>query len=295
MIIGKVLVFAQEVMINPKYIINFPTKRHWKGKSTIQDINRGLDSLIEEVKKLNIKSIAIPALGSGLGGLDWQQVKSTIINAFCSLPEVDVLLYEPHYLLSVESIEVNTRKPKMTLTKALLIKLMQVYQILDYSHTLLEIQKLMYFINVILSNELKFNFKKFKYGPYTNSINHLLQDMENHYVRGFGDRVQKSEVRLLNNAIKEADEFLAKKHEYLDHIKKIQKLVDGFETPFGMELLSTVHWVTINECNQSPQNKEIIKKVHQWNSRKKQLFSSHHINAAIERLCEESWINTQKD
>ena len=99
----------------------------------------------------------------------------------------------------------------MTLTKALLIKLMQIYQILGYSHTLLEIQKLMYFINVILSNELKFNFKKFKYGPYTNSINHLLQDMENHYTRGFGDRVQKSEVRLLNNAIKEADEFCRKK------------------------------------------------------------------------------------
>ena len=97
MIIGKVLVFSQEAMVNPKYIINFPTKRHWKGKSTIQDINRGLDSLIEEIKKLNIKSIAIPALGSGLGGLDWQQVKSTIINAFSSLPEVDVLLYEPHY------------------------------------------------------------------------------------------------------------------------------------------------------------------------------------------------------
>ena len=290
MMVGKVLIVEQISSANPRYIVNFPTKRHWKGKSIIQDISKGLDSLIVEVKRLKIKSIAIPALGSGLGGLDWLQVKSIIIDAFSQFPDVDVLLYEPHYSPSVQNIEVNTKKPKITLAKALLIKLMQVYQALGYSHSLLEIQKLIYFINIPLQNELKFNFKKSDYGPYASSINHLLQDMENHYTRGFGDRVQKAEVRLLDNAIEEADIFLSEKDKCLENIKKIKQLVDGFETPFGMELLSTAHWVAINECAINSTNDEIIKKVHQWNSRKSKLFQPHHLNIAIARLREGQWI-----
>ena len=145
-------------------------------------------------------------------------------------------------------------------------------------------------MNIPLQSELKFSFKKSNYGPYAGSINHLLQDMENHYTRGFGDRVQKAEVRLLENAIEEADTFLSEKNEYIEHIKKIKQLVDGFETPFGMELLSTVHWVATKECDTNANNNEIIKKVHQWNSRKEKLFQHHHINIAIYRLREEHWI-----
>lgn len=290
MIVGKVLVFEQNTFANPKYIINFPTKRHWKAKSTIQDIRKGLDSLVAEVKRLKIKSIAIPALGSGLGGLDWLQVKSIIVDAFSTFNDIEILLYEPHYSPSVQNIEVNTKKPKITLTKALLIKLMQTYQALGYSHTLLEIQKLLYFININLQSELGFNFRKSNYGPYASSINHLLQDMENHYTRGFGDRVQKAEVRLMENSIEKADIFLQGKDKYIENIKNIKKLVDGFETPFGMELLSTVHWVATKECYNNPTNEEIIKKVHQWNSRKQKLFQPYHINMAIARLKREFWI-----
>lgn len=295
MMVGKVLIFQRESIDYPKYIINFPTKRHWKGKSTLQDISEGLDSLVAEIKHLKIKSIAIPALGSGLGGLDWQQVKSLIIDAFSSLPDVEVWLYEPHYSPSVQSMEVNTKKPRITLAKALLIKLMQVYQALGYSHSLLEIQKLIYFINIPLQDELKFNFQKSNYGPYASTINYLLQDMENHYTRGFGDRVQKAEVHLLDNAIKEADEFLSGHTTYLENINRIKRLVDGFETPFGMELLSTVHWVAIHECSTNLSNEEIIKHVQQWNSRKKKLFQPHHINIAINRLKEGRWIRLKEE
>jgi O-acetyl-ADP-ribose deacetylase (regulator of RNase III)/uncharacterized protein YwgA len=290
MIIGQVLIFERSAVDNPKYIINFPTKRHWKGKSTIDDIREGLNSLVAEVKKLEIKSIAIPALGSGLGGLDWMQVKPIIINAFLTLPEVDIQLFEPHFSPAPESIMVNTKKPNMTLTRALLIKLLQVYQALGYPHSLLEVQKLMYFMDVLLGNELKLNFAKKQYGPYTNKINHVLQDMENHFIRGYGDRVQKAEIRLLEGAIGEADAFLLQKNNYLEKINHIEKLIDGFETPFGMELLATVHWVAVRECNQPLSNTEIISKVHQWNERKKNLFQSNHIDAAIGRLVEEKWI-----
>ena len=290
MIIGQVLVFERNAMDNPKYIINFPTKRHWKGKSTIEDIKEGLKSLVTEIKKLEIKSIAIPALGSGLGGLDWSQVKPIIMNAFLALPAVEVQLFEPNFSPELETITVNTKKPKMTLTRALLIKLLQVYQALGYPHSLLEVQKLMYFMDVLLGNELKLEFAKKQYGPYTNKINHVLQDMENHFIRGYGDRVQKAEIRLLEGAISEADAFLSQKNNYLEKINQVEKLIDGFETPFGMELLATVHWVVMRECEQPLSNIEIISKVHQWNNRKKHLFQSNHIDAAIIRLVAELWI-----
>ncbi len=79
----------------PRYIINFPTKRHWRGKSKIEDIETGLKSLVDSVRRFNIKSIAIPPLGCGNGGLNWGQVKPMIANAFIKLPDVTVIIFEP--------------------------------------------------------------------------------------------------------------------------------------------------------------------------------------------------------
>ena len=82
-------------LFNPKYIINFPTKRHWRDKSKIEDIQTGLKALVAEVQQLGITSIAIPALGCGNGGLDWLEVKPLIESAFVELPEVKVVVFEP--------------------------------------------------------------------------------------------------------------------------------------------------------------------------------------------------------
>nr|WP_222427079.1 macro domain-containing protein [Hyella patelloides] len=79
----------------PKYIINFPTKRHWRGKSKIEDIESGLKALVESVKQFDIKFIAVPPLGCGNGGLNWAQVKSMIVNAFVELPDIQVVIFEP--------------------------------------------------------------------------------------------------------------------------------------------------------------------------------------------------------
>lgn len=79
---------------NPKYIINFPTLYHWKDKSKLKDIKQGLEDLLTVVKKKKIKSIAIPALGCGVGGLEWREVKQVIENTFKD-SKVQVHLYEP--------------------------------------------------------------------------------------------------------------------------------------------------------------------------------------------------------
>lgn len=92
---GKMLVFETGLLTGPRYIINFPTKRHWKGKSRMEDIETGLPALLDEIKKRGIRSVAVPPLGCGLGGLDWNKVRPKIVHAFESLPEVRVLLFEP--------------------------------------------------------------------------------------------------------------------------------------------------------------------------------------------------------
>ena len=112
--LGRMLTFSTGTLVNPKYIINFPTKRHWKGKSRIEDINRGLIALIDEVQRLEITSIAVPPLGCGNGGLNWSDVRPLIEAAFASLPHVRVLLYAPIGAPDAEAMPVRTTKPRVT-------------------------------------------------------------------------------------------------------------------------------------------------------------------------------------
>lgn len=79
----------------PRYIINFPTKRHWRDSSQYLDIVHGMKDLVRVVTEENIRSIAIPALGCGCGGLQWGRVYPLIQEAFSSRPGVEVLIYPP--------------------------------------------------------------------------------------------------------------------------------------------------------------------------------------------------------
>lgn len=116
---GKMFVFKLNVAMDPQYIINFPTKRHWKSKSRIEDIESGLKALIQEVEQRKIKSIAIPALGSGLGGLNWDDVRPMIERAFEGLSgHVRVLLYGPQVPPDSRDMLVRTTKPRMTSARA---------------------------------------------------------------------------------------------------------------------------------------------------------------------------------
>ena len=79
----------------PRYIINFPTKRHWQAKSRMEDIEAGLDALVREIRQRDIRSIAIPSLGSSLGGLRWEDVRPRIEAALAGLDDVEGTLFEP--------------------------------------------------------------------------------------------------------------------------------------------------------------------------------------------------------
>lgn len=122
---GKGLTFETGSMLRSRYIINFPTKRHWRGKSRYEDIEAGLRALVSEVKRLGIRSIAVPPLGCGLGGLSWGKVRPMIEAAFAGAPDVRVTLFEPAGAPEARAMPVRTQRPRMTVARALFIRLMR--------------------------------------------------------------------------------------------------------------------------------------------------------------------------
>jgi O-acetyl-ADP-ribose deacetylase (regulator of RNase III) len=285
---GRMLVFETGGMINPKYIINFPTKRHWKGKSKMADIESGLVDLVAQVRGLGIRSIAVPPLGAGLGGLSWPEVKKRIESAFAGLPDVRVLLFEPKGAPPVEQMPVRTKAPNMTPGRALLIRLLNLYGLQGYRHSLLEVQKLAYFLQEA-GEPLRLKFVAHHFGPYADNLNHALQHIEGHFIRGYGDRSAKAEIRLVPGATELATEFLRERPEAEQHLERVKQLIEGFETPYGMELLSTVHWVVTHETDVGGDLEAVRERVAAWNERKKNLMKPQHIQKAYSRLERQGW------
>ncbi len=287
---GRMFIFETGSMVNPRYIINFPTKRHWRGKSRIEDIESGLKALMDDVKRLGIRSIAVPPLGSGLGGLEWNVVRPMIRQAFATLPNVRVLLYAPQGAPAAKDMPVRTAQPKMTPARALFIKLMDRYSALHYRRTLLEIQKLAYFLQEA-DEPLRLRFEKGVYGPYAHNLNKVLEMLEGHYIRGFGDSQKPdTEIELLPNSVDEADAFLQEHAESLRRLDRVSDLIAGFETPYGMELLSSVHWVGVHDEPAARDEKLAAQAVQNWNERKRGMFRPQHVQVAWERLKHQCWL-----
>ena len=121
---GRMFVYESGQVINPRYIINFPTKRHWRGKSRMEDIEAGLDALAQEIRERNIRSIAVPPLGSNLGGLSWDDVRPRVEAALGDLDNLTVLLFEPGGGPAEDRPNRSTKTPRMTRGRAARVSLM---------------------------------------------------------------------------------------------------------------------------------------------------------------------------
>ncbi|NCC31562.1 MAG: Appr-1-p processing protein [Chloroflexia bacterium] len=290
---GRMLVFEPNVLLGPTYIINFPTKRDWRGKSRLEDIDAGLTALVDEIRRRNIRSIAIPPLGSGLGGLDWQLVRPRIEAALAPLTDVHVKIYEPSspQALSVQMQAPNV--PTMTPARAALVLLIHRYLrgLMDPWVTLLEVHKLLYFMQEA-GQPLKLKYQKGPYGPYAENLRHVLKAVEGHLVTGYadgGDQPGKP-LELLPGVIEHATPLLQEDAEAHARFERVADLVEGFETPFGMELLATVHWVMSREGAQTED--AVINATYAWN-RRKHRFSAHQILLARHILRKKGWFSPQ--
>ena len=286
--IGKMLVFDSGQLANPRYIINFPTKGHWRERSKIEDVEAGLVDLERVIRDYEIGSVAVPPLGCGSGGLDWNLVRPLIVNSLSQFANVKIFIYEPAGAPKAEHIRVATEKPNMTPGRAALIYLMDHYSIPGYRFSLLEIQKLMYFLQTA-GEPLKLNYVKRQFGPYAENLNHVLQRVEGHFLRGYGDRSGKASVYLLPNAEEEAEQFLGDTPETLERLQKVLQLIEGFETPYGMELLATVHWLAGENPAVKNDPQAAVNGFQSWNPRKRDYFRPEHIYSAWTQLREFQW------
>jgi len=290
---GQVFTFDLNRFQNPKYIINFPTKRHWKGKSKLEFIESGLKTLVQEINRLDIRSIALPPLGSGLGGLSWKEVYTRIETALSTLDNVSVLVYEPYGAPKPSEMPDRTIQPRMTPGRATLLGLMRVYltPLMDDSITLLEIHKLMYFMQAA-GEPLRLNYVKGVYGPYATNLHHVLERIEGHFIVGYGDGTEAPGkiIEYKPKAMESAESLLVRRVETRARLERIEELIRGFETPYGMELLSSVDWVAKQEDPKACSDPgAAVNGVQSWSPRKKKMFGTHHIRSAWERLHEQEW------
>ena len=278
-------------LASPRFIINFPTKRHWRQPSKLEYVRDGLRDLVAQVKLLKIGSIAVPPLGCGNGGLEWSAVRPLIVEAFASAPDVRVVLFEPADAPAADQIIDRRTKPGMTPARAAVLALMGRYVETDYEYrlSLVEVQKLAYFLQHAGEN-LRLEFRAHHYGPYADNLRKALRNIEGHYTRGVGDGKNSPEtpIELLPGAVDEARARLEQRPDTLARLDRVAALIEGFETPFGMELLGTVHWVMQHGANPDDAD-DVLAKVQSWSERKRSQMKDGHVRAAWARLHEQGW------
>tara|TARA_R100000988_G_scaffold84275_2_gene47256 strand:+ start:87 stop:1151 length:1065 start_codon:yes stop_codon:yes gene_type:complete len=288
---GRMFVYETGQLTAPRYIINFPTKRHWRGASRMDDIDTGLQALVETLRKYKIQSVAVPPLGSGLGGLDWDEVKPRIEAALQPLSDVRVVVYEPGGAPASRRMVKNRKVPEMTAGRAALVELMNRYLrgLLDPTVSLLEVHKLMYFMQEA-GEALRLQYQKAHYGPYAENLRHVLNAVEGHFIFGYADGgdAPNKPLQLVPGATEDAARFLKQHPETQGRFDRVSDLVEGFESPFGLELLATVHWIVKTESAATPE--EIITRTYAWNERKRQ-FTERQIELAVQVLAEKKWLS----
>lgn len=293
---GKMFVTETGELLGPRWIVNFPTKQHWRAKSKMAWVEQGLNDLHRFIVENQVQSIAIPPLGAGNGGLDWQDVKPKIEKALADLPDVQVLVFEP--TAKYQNVAKKNGVKSLTPARAMVAELVRRYWVLGMECSLLEIQKLAWFLQRVivaqgLKNELQLDFQANYYGPYANNLDHLLNALDGSYLKA-DKRIPDSnplDAICFNDAKKSfvATYLQSEAKEFLPALEKTSQIIDGFESPFGMELLSTVDWLVVQEgCEPTLESVKAgmarWPAGPKWAQRKLNLFDDKQVQFAIDRL-----------
>jgi O-acetyl-ADP-ribose deacetylase (regulator of RNase III) len=285
--IGRMFVTETHRLDGPRLIINFPTKRHWRSKSQLADIEAGLADLRRVLADGEVRSVAVPALGCGLGGLRWPDVQPLIEAALGDL-DTRVLVFPPQAAPAPERMRDERPAPGLTPARAALIGLISRYVPPEEGATPLVVQKLLYFLQAAGEPLQRVKFVRQKYGPYADAARHLVQALEGHYLSGYGDGTGNRAVRLMPGAAEEAEVFLRDYPETLARFERIGYLIEGFETPYGLELLATTHWAATYEGASDLEAATSV--VREWSARKERLFTREHVAIAWNRLEDGGWL-----
>lgn len=283
--IGKIFV-TETGQLFPKYIINFPTKKHWRHPSKYEWIEAGLRSLKDWLRKNHISSIAIPPLGSGNGKLDWNRVKLMIKENLKEFQnDIEIIILEPSSEFETKPSKANVQA-KLTPARAMLLYILSRYQVMGYEINLLVVQKIAYFLQR-LGEPLRLKFEKGYYGPFAYNLLPVLKAIRYKYInyKTLDDAKPSIAIHQKQSSIKEVEEYVENylAQEQKEHLAKTIELIKEFETPFGLELLGTVDYIFTQE-NRVMDSKEVLREIKNWTNRKKKLFKQYHIDVAKDKL-----------
>jgi len=284
--LGKVLVVPVNTIQGVSYIINFPTKANWRFPSKIQWIAAGLDDMRNKLIAYNIKSVAIPPLGCGNGGLDWDDVKDLILRKLSGL-NIEIQLYQPS--AAIREILKKEDKPKaarLTPARAMLLYAFYQYRALGENVCEFAGEKLSYFLQRFGETQFKLDFEKGYYGPYSGKVKHVLYAMNGYYLRGYEQKDNKpfDAIEVVVSKAPEVKDYMSANLSEIqsNRLKKMMQFILGFESPYGLELLATVDFL-VNQ-KKSYDKSIITDELKQWSERKNTLFPAKHIELAINHL-----------
>lgn len=296
--VGKVFVTASEELF-PKWIIHFPTKKHWRHPSKIEWIQDGLKDLARVVKDLDIKSIAVPPLGCGNGGLDWRDVRPLVEEAFAAMSGVDATIFEP--TADYQNQPKRSGVQELTPARALVAEVVRRYAALSLDCTLLEVHKLAYFLQKAVvalggSDPLELRFSANRYGPYADRLRHLLNALDGSYLHSpkrISDASPLDQIRFESSRQEAVSLFIEDRAaEYVPALNATTELIDGFESPLGLELLATVDWL-VDEQGIDRNLEAVRDGLSTWPGgsgaaeRKMEIFDDRLIELALVRLNEQ--------
>lgn len=293
---GHMFITQPTELDGPRWIVNFPTKQHWRSPSRLEWVTEGLQDLRTFLIENQVKSIAIPPLGAGNGGLDWEVVKLEIERALGDLADIQITVFEP--TKQYQNVAKRTGVEKLTPARALIAELVRRYWVLGMECSLLEVQKLAWFLERSIErlnlgkSPLNLKFEANKFGPFAPDLNHLLNSLDGSYLRS-EKRIADSnpfDVVWFNDSRKDVIQgyLRSEAKTYVEALEQTAALIDGFESPFGMELLSTVDWLLSRE-SVDPTVESVRAGLNSWRhesgaARKSKLFDDRAIGIALDRL-----------
>ncbi len=295
---GHIFVTERQQLLGPRWIINFATKGHWRYPSRIEWIDTGLDELLDFIHSKQIRSIAIPPLGSGNGGLPWREVRNLIEKKLGKLNDVSVIVYEP--TSQYQNVAKRHGVQALTPARALIAEAVRRYCILGMDCTLLEVQKIAYFIETALEerriqNPLKLKFEANKFGPFSPALNHLLNNLDGSYLhceKRLADADPLDLIWFEDSKKDKVSAYLGSEGKaYLPALGDATAMMDGFESPLGLELLATVDWL-VRHMDVCPTTAAVKSNLRSWpgghhaGKRKIGMFSSRMIGLALDRIVE---------
>lgn len=291
---GKLVITKESTTdCEEKIIINFPTKTVWYQKSQYSYIESGLDALVKAIKEYNIKSIAIPPLGCGNGGLKWETVKSIMEEKLSVLTDIDIQIFEPNDAVKdVLKKQEFKGEVKLTDARALILYTMFYYELYGGEPcSLFVANKIAFFFKRLKEPSFaKLKFTKDFFGPYAVGVDHLIKSLNGKYLRGMEQMNAKpfEELELDYSRKDEVSKYIKTqlKPEQIDRLKRLLKLIDGYQSALSLEILASVDYIrsvypNIDEAN-------TIKLIKEWNERKKELCLDKYISKAYRHLEEYS-------